>query len=141
VALNSKSLLLSALNTKFLQIMKYTILTVSIFLFSVACAVGKNKTNSSSVAKEMVPEDYVNKIATKYPGYTVEQFGEGKKIYEMHCGKCHDLPVPAKYSEEKWTKIVPGMTKAVNKKEALINDEQQDLILRYVVTVTTVANQ
>jgi cytochrome c5 len=121
--------------------MKYTILTVSIFLFSVACAVGKKKSNNTQVAKEMVDEDYVKKVASKYPSYNVEQFGEGRTLYQMHCGKCHDLPVPAKYSEEKWTKIVPGMTKAVNKKEALINDEQQELILRYVVTVTTVANQ
>lgn len=84
---------------------------------------------------------YVDKMKGKYTDYTVSHYQEGKNLYEMHCGKCHDLPQPTHYTEEQWEKIVPGMTKAVNKKEQLVNATQQENILRYVVTMTTVGKK
>jgi cytochrome c5 len=123
--------------------MKKTIYTVMLVLVATACATSKEKTTevTKTSKTELTSADYVAQMTTKYPGYTVNQFDEGKNMFEMHCGKCHDLPKPTDYSEEKWDKIIPGMTKAVNKKEVLINEQQQESVLRYVVSVTTVAKK
>ena len=116
-----------------------------------ACGTTKNtdtKTTTTSSTDVKAPveaaspeQTYVDKMTAKYPGYTVTHYKEGKDLFEMHCSKCHDLPKPEHYTEEQWNKIVPGMTKAVNSKEQLVSAAQQENILRYVVTMTTVAKK
>ena len=117
--------------------MKKIILAVVLVSFAVACGTNKNTGSNQIVKREYTAEDYVVNMSQKYPDYTITQFNDGKNLYEMHCGKCHDLAKPTDYSEERWTKIVPGMTKAVNKNGVLINEQQQEMVLRYLVSVTT----
>lgn len=117
--------------------MKKIILAVVLVSFAVACGTKKNTGSNQIVKREYTAEDYVVNMSQKYPDYTITQFNDGKNLYEMHCGKCHDLAKPTDYSEERWTKIVPGMTKAVNKNGVLINEQQQEMVLRYLVSVTT----
>lgn len=118
--------------------MKKLFLGIALVSLAFACGTTKEKTGSTQVVKkDYTPEEIVASMSSKYQGYTVSNFAEGKNLYEMHCGKCHDLAKPTDYSEERWTKIVPGMTKAVNKNGVLINEQQQELVLRYLVSVTT----
>ncbi|MBI1837459.1 MAG: hypothetical protein HYR91_09370 [Flavobacteriia bacterium] len=53
---------------------------------------------------------------------------QGQTLYTNHCGKCHKLEPIHEFSESKWRKIVPDMCK-----KAKLNDEQQSLILSYVL--------
>ena len=78
----------------------------------------------------------VDRMATKYPGYTLTQLNEGKTNYELYCQACHDLKKPSNWKEQEWVEIVPDMVKKSNrKKKTSINDKTQDLILKYLVTM------
>ncbi len=77
----------------------------------------------------------VDRIAAKYPGYTLQQLDQGKTLFTTHCGNCHGLKNPASKSEEQWQKIVPRMAAKVNKKGEVLNADGQELILRYLVTM------
>lgn len=75
----------------------------------------------------------------RYPGYTLAQYNEGKAHFEKHCGQCHGLKNPAKYTPEQWDKIMPRMADKVSKKEGTrMEPEKEDLIKKYVVTTWAV---
>ncbi len=79
----------------------------------------------------------VDRVAGKYPDYSLTELREGKKIYEQHCSDCHRLQEPASKSAAKWGRIVPEMSTKVNRKagKEVINASQQDLLLRYLITM------
>lgn len=77
----------------------------------------------------------VDKVKTKYPDYTLAQLNQGKTLYEAHCGTCHALKSPTSEPESEWKEIVPEMTVKANKKGAEIDAAEQELILRYVITM------
>lgn len=81
----------------------------------------------------------VDRVQTKYPNYSLTQLNRGKQLYENNCGACHGLKDPASRSEEKWKKIVPEMVGKVNKKTAVLNQQDQDDILKYVITMSSAA--
>lgn len=68
-------------------------------------------------------------------GVTLAQLNEGKELYTNNCGTCHGLKKPGSETEEKWRKIVPAMVKKVNKNSMVLNKDQEELILKYVVTM------
>lgn len=75
----------------------------------------------------------------KFPGLTLVSLNEGKTHYETHCGSCHGLKSPDSEPEAEWNTIVPRMVVKTNKragKEA-VDSKMQDLILQYVVTMST----
>ncbi len=75
--------------------------------------------------------------AVKFPGITVAQLTEGKKLYEDNCGSCHALINPKSESENEWTKMVPVMSQKVNNKAGtqVLDANEQDLILKYVLVM------
>jgi cytochrome c5 len=81
----------------------------------------------------------VDRVSTKYPGYNLTELNEGKTLFEQTCTRCHRLKNPASKNEAKWTEIVPTMINKLNKKEGkiVINDKQQESILRYVITMNS----
>lgn len=106
--------------------MKKIVLTLSVALLIVSCAV------------KLVPptQPDVDRMQTKYPGYTLEELNQGKALFEKHCADCHGLKNPTKFSEEKWQNIVPKMVKKVNKKHPnAVDDKDRELILKYVITM------
>lgn len=106
--------------------MKKIILSLSAALIIVSCAV------------KLVPptQTDVDRMQSKYPGYTLEELNQGKAMFEKHCADCHRLKNPTKFSEEKWQNIVPKMVKKVNKKHPnAIDEANRDLILKYVITM------
>jgi len=82
-------------------------------------------------------ESDIDRGAAKFPGYTLAELNEGKKLYENNCAKCHELKKPTSESEASWRKIVPEMTAKANKKGMVIDSKSQDLILKYVITMSS----
>lgn len=79
----------------------------------------------------------VDRVQSKFPGYTLAELNEGKTLFEKHCDICHALQPPASQTEEKWRKIVPDMSDKVNRKEGNVLDEKaEDLILKYLITMS-----
>lgn len=58
---------------------------------------------------------------------TTENIAMGKNIYEANCGKCHDLPNPQSFSDEKWVEIMNWMAP-----KAKLTDEQKAYAYLYV---------
>jgi mono/diheme cytochrome c family protein len=76
--------------------------------------------------------------AQKYSNLTLADLNQGKAIFEQNCGLCHGLKKPASRNEDQWNKIVPNMSARVNKKkgEGTLNSEKQEILLRYLVTMS-----
>ncbi len=81
----------------------------------------------------------IDRVSTKYPGYTLADLNAGKSLYESTCARCHHLKNPRSRSEKKWDKIVPNMLAKLTKKEGkeVINADQQESIRKYLVTMSS----
>lgn len=107
---------------------KITIIASTLFL--VGCF-----SNKTAVVAGLTEVD-VQRGRSKFPDISLAALEEGKALYESHCGNCHGLKNVSNYSEEEWLKIVPNMSKKVNKKEGNVLDSAKEkLILEYVVTM------
>lgn len=79
----------------------------------------------------------------KFTGLSLEQLVQGKAMYEQYCGSCHGLKRPGSRNEAQWTKIVPDMSAKVNRKkgEGTLNSEKQEILLRYLITMSQTAEK
>lgn len=71
----------------------------------------------------------VDQAKKKWNDVSLDQLNQGYSLYVAKCGSCHFLYNPAKFPESKWLEIFPKM-----KIKAKINDEQIDLIMKYIIT-------
>jgi hypothetical protein len=85
----------------------------------------------------------VDRVSSKYPGYSLAELNTDKALYESTCSRCHRLKSPTARSEGKWDKIVPKMIARLNKKEGkeVIDAKQQESILKYLVTMGPATKQ
>ena len=83
----------------------------------------------------------VDRVSSKYPGYTLAELNDGKTLFQHTCNRCHKLKNPASRNETKWNKLVPKMINKLNSKEGkkVVDENQQELILKYIVTMNSVA--
>jgi mono/diheme cytochrome c family protein len=110
--------------------MKNRILTATAILFLAGCSV-----------QLMTPtQSDVDRVKTKYPDYTLTELNEGKALYEQNCGNCHGLKKPSSEPEEEWKEIVPEMVEKAKRKGAKIDARQQELILKYAITMSNAAS-
>ena len=58
---------------------------------------------------------------------TTENLAQGKNIYENNCGKCHALPNPSSFTDEKWVGIMNWMAP-----KAKLTAEQTSFAYTYV---------
>lgn len=89
-------------------------------------------------AKLLLPtQTDVNRVLTKYPGYTWNELMAGKSIYEQNWRILKD---PASRNEEQWKEIVPHMVKKLNKKKGkeVIDSKAQETLLKYLITMSMV---
>lgn len=108
--------------------MKKTVFIIALVL--VGCVTTKVATTGPS-------QGDVDRVQAKFPGYTLAELNEGKTLYEKHCNICHPLAAPTAHSEEQWRKVVPVMVVKVNRKQNNVLDAKgEDLILKYVVTMS-----
>lgn len=107
--------------------MKKSCILLSIILLS-ACS-----------AKLIAPaQSDVDRVSSKYPGYTLADLNAGKDLYQHTCNRCHFLYNPHSRSEEKWQGIVPTMINRLNRRKhkEVVDSHQQELILRYLGTMS-----
>lgn len=86
--------------------------------------------------KAMPTQSDADRGAAKFPGYTLAELNQGKGLYENNCGKCHGLKKTTSESEAEWRRIVPAMVAKINKNGKVLDDHSQELILRYLVTMS-----
>ncbi len=91
----------------------------------------------SCAAKLMPPaESDLARVAAKYPGVTLANLQDGKRLYETKCTQCHGAKKPSSQTVEGWQKIVPGMAEEAKKKgKQEITAGDQDLILKYLIAM------
>jgi cytochrome c5 len=117
--------------------MTKTIVTLSAILIIIGCATRKSKpTTTTNVEKKKAVLSTEEKAVAAIPNYTMESFKEGKTLYEANCGTCHALKNPLSEVEPAWKEIVPDMVKKVNQKGGTLDAAKEDLILKYVVSMT-----
>ena len=117
--------------------MKKTFVILSLALIAAACASRKApSTQSAAPTAEEVAKAHMNKVLASFPNYTIEQFNDGKMLYEKNCSTCHMLHNPRSKDESAWNEIVPNMAAKSNRKGMPIDSTQQDLILKYVVALS-----
>lgn len=80
----------------------------------------------------------VDRVSTTYPGYTLTDLNQGKMLFSQTCNRCHGLKNPTGHTADQWKEIVPKMVARLNKKkgEVVVNDAQQESILRYLITMS-----
>jgi cytochrome c len=112
--------------------MKYLSLVI-ISTFIVGCFASKSTVVDPEAPD---PQEIVNNAVSKFPGYTLAEFNQGESLYETKCTLCHTAKTPQNFTEEQWSKLVPGMAaKANNKKAAGLTKADEDLIYKYVVSI------
>ncbi len=113
---------------------KQVLLVVACTAILVACGTAKN--SGGAKVESMPSQADVERVKDKFPGYTLTDLNEGKKLFEANCALCHGLKKPASRTEEEWKTIVPRMVKKVNAKNGNTLDASgEEKILRYVVTM------
>ena len=78
----------------------------------------------------------IDRISEKFPDYTLAQLNDGKMLYEKNCDLCHGMKSPKDKDEDGWRKIVPVMVEKVHKKGKELNSDQEELILKYLITMS-----
>lgn len=81
----------------------------------------------------------VDRMSTKYPGYTLAELTQGKQLYQDNCQTCHNLKSPRSRDEAGWKEIVPDMVKRVNNQPtpSHLDAKAEEAILRYLVTMSS----
>ncbi len=110
--------------------MKILFASFAFFLFLTACTASKWASPNDS---------HVAGISAKYPGASVEQLKQGRKVFVDNCDSCHLLDKLRNKDEAALGRIVPVMVEKVNKKkgDGTIGKEDQEALLRYLVAVNT----
>lgn len=94
--------------------MKIKLFTIaSVFVLTVACSTKKAQVETLPAPIPEIP--------------ITAELAQGKLLFESKCGNCHDLPVPKKYSKEKWIPIMESMYK-----KAKMTVADRDLVYNYV---------
>ena len=95
------------------------ILAASIATIIMACA----------TTMKPITEASFKKIPHRWNNYTFADFSRGRDLYLTNCGGCHQLHLPAEFTEEQWSTILSTMIE-----RAKLGDAEQELIFRYLLT-------
>ncbi len=100
---------------------KLFILPIAAVALLVSC---KSKTTTEPVSNKVVG---VSPSFTGKKQLTEGMIAQGKTIFDNRCGKCHDLPNPKSFSDEKWVGIMNAMAP-----KAKLDAKQSELVYDYV---------
>ncbi len=65
----------------------------------------------------------------------IESLLKGRALYINKCGKCHYLYNPLKFTDEKWVKEMPDMSR-----KSKITSTEAELILKYIFIMREAEN-
>ena len=103
---------------------KFLLLTcISIFFICCAPAIIKPTIEDVNFAKQ------------KWNDVSLAQLNNGYSLYVAKCGGCHFLHKINELNENRWLEILPIMSK-----KAKLTDEQNDLVMKYIITKCKSAN-
>lgn len=91
-------------------------------------------TTTPVVAENTISKSLQDAAEVRYPGIALVDLQEGQKLYNGKCGKCHDLPAVAAYTEERWPKLMAWMAPKAN-----MDDAQREKTLKYVLAARDIA--
>lgn len=103
---------------------KLILLPVVAAAFLVSC-----KSTSTATAKSSTSD----KVVGYSPSFTGKKqltegmIAEGKTLFENSCAKCHALPSPKSFTDEKWVGIMNAMAP-----KSKLSDKQSELVYDYV---------
>lgn len=103
-----------------------TYIALACLILSIGCA---------SYKAVMPTEADVTRMAATYPNLNLAELNRGQMLYEKHCNSCHGYKNPAKKDAAGWNKTVPRMAAKINKKGEVLNQKDQELIIRFLVTM------
>jgi hypothetical protein len=69
------------------------------------------------------------KLEADHAGVSLDTLVKGREMYIRNCNSCHGLYLPEKFSKIQWGENVERM-----KKKAKINDDQKEIILKYLTS-------
>jgi cytochrome c5 len=102
--------------------MKKVLIILSV-AFMIACASTSPMTPAQGDA---------DRAAKEIPGITLADLNEGQSTFEQKCRKCHTLKKPFRKTDEEIADAIPRMAK-----RAKLDSRQQELVLNYLVTMST----
>lgn len=109
---------------------------LKLFTLGLIVAVLASCATQSSVVQSGLSQADVNRVKSQFPDYSLTELQKGKQLYEANCGTCHNLKSPTSESEAAWKGIVPPMVKKANKKNGVtLTEQDEQAILRYVLTM------
>ena len=62
-------------------------------------------------------------------GVALDTLLQGRQLYIHHCGSCHTLYLPERYSAAEWNKNISEM-----QRKATISDAEKEIILKYLTS-------
>ena len=74
-------------------------------------------------------------VQAEYPDATLMALNEGKTHYQNVCSNCHALYNPADYDDNRWNKLVSGMSNKARGKGIEVSDEMETQIKMYLKAV------
>lgn len=80
-------------------------------------------------------QTHVDRVAAKFPGYTLAQLQQDQVLYEEKCGSCHAFKSPSLHNETEWKQVVPRMAEMANRNTVRIDTTAQASVLRYLITM------
>jgi cytochrome c5 len=114
--------------------MNKIILSLSIIGLLIACAAPKNTPTTNETAVILSDLEKGQKL---YSGYTQANFDDGKNLYDSKCSTCHAAKAVKSKSPNEWKEIVPNMSALSNKKGKAISADEELLITKYLVAVSS----
>lgn len=98
-------------------------------VFIAGCAGGYTASSTS--------QSDVDRVSSKFPGYTHAQLEAGRTLFVENCQSCHALKDPRDFSEDHLRKVVPAMVNKVNERAGtpVLDAAEGDLILKYMITM------
>jgi mono/diheme cytochrome c family protein len=75
--------------------------------------------------------DAVRARAT-WPDASLAELSRGRDLLRSHCAACHQVPAPRSHAAVAWPGLVDKMAE-----RAHLNDEERELIVRYLVTMAS----
>ena len=75
---------------------------------------------------------YIPSVETVSDERAIEELTTGRKLYIQHCGGCHNLYRPERFTAQHWNNEMDEM-----KVEAKISDAQAEMILKYLTGYKT----